>query len=154
MSGPSKPAGSNAVSPFAVVRRAHFATRAVFDRAFGTVGVSLAQYDVLRFLGEEPGMSGAELARRASVTAPTMNELIAGLERNGLIVREPATGSRGLLAHLTPAGQSTLKRCRPLIAQVRSAVLDGIDPDRLDEAVALLEDIADAADSFDESTLL
>jgi DNA-binding MarR family transcriptional regulator len=83
-----------------------------------------------------------------------MNELIAGLERNGLIVREPAPEGRGLLAHLTPAGQATLLRCRPLITQVRSAVLAGIDPARLDEAVALLEEIAAAADAFDESSLL
>jgi len=43
---------------------------------------------VLKTLAAEPGISGAQLARRATVTAQSMNGLLRGMESTGLIVRE------------------------------------------------------------------
>lgn len=140
-------------SPLIPLKRAHLASRGVLDRALSTVGMSLAQFGVLRLLDEQPGMSGAELARRSSVTAPTMNEIVATLERGGLITRRPAPEGRSLLAHLTPAGQVTMARCVPVIAQVHAAIFDWIDPQQLDAFTAVLDQIADASDAFDEGSL-
>lgn len=141
------------VSPFVALKRAHLATRGLLDRALSTVGVSLAQFGVLRLLDDEPGMSGAELARRSSVTPPTMNEIIGGLERTGLIARDPAPEGRGLLAHLTPAGHATIRRCLPVIEAARSALFDALHPAHLAIAMSVLEATAAAADDIDESTL-
>ena len=144
---------SQVTSPFVTLKRAHLATRGLIDRGFATLGVSLAQYQALRLLDEEPGISGAELARRSSVTAPTMNEIVGGLERNGLIVREPAPEGRRLLAHLTPAGEEVIARCVPMVEQMRAVVFASIDAARLADAMAVLEEISDAADAFDEGAL-
>jgi DNA-binding MarR family transcriptional regulator len=43
---------------------------------------------VLKHLAREPGISGAQLARRTTVTAQSMNGLLRSMESTGLILRE------------------------------------------------------------------
>jgi len=65
---------------------------------------------VLMTLGEEPGMSGAQLARRFSVTAQTMNGLLLPLESKGLIERRPdPENARVLKCYLRPKGSNNMK---------------------------------------------
>ncbi len=56
-------------------------------RAHG-LDVSFAHGMVLKALARAPGMSGAQLARGAMVTAQSMNSLLHGMESTGMIVRE------------------------------------------------------------------
>ena len=49
---------------------------------------------VLKNLAREPGLSGAQVARRALVTAQTMNGILRGMESAALIVREPHPENR------------------------------------------------------------
>ena len=66
---------------------------------------------VLMSLQEEPGLSGAQLARRNSVTAQTMNGLLMPLETKGLIERRPdPENARILKCYLKPLGQRWLKQ--------------------------------------------
>jgi len=65
---------------------------------------------VLMTLQEEPGLSGAQLARRNSVTAQTMNGLLVPLEAKGLIERRPdPENARVLKCYLKPVGEQWLK---------------------------------------------
>jgi len=60
---------------------------------------------VLMSLQENPGLSGAQLARRNSVTAQTMNGLLMPLETKGLIERRPdPENARILKCYLKPLG--------------------------------------------------
>jgi DNA-binding MarR family transcriptional regulator len=66
---------------------------------------------VLMMLNEEPGLSGAQLARRNSVTAQTMNGLLQPLEERGLIERRPdPENARILNCFLKPKGKQILER--------------------------------------------
>ena len=66
---------------------------------------------VLMTLSEEPGLSGAQLARRNSVTAQTMNGLLQPLEAKGLIERRPdPENARVLKCYLKPKGVQLLER--------------------------------------------
>lgn len=66
----------------------------------------------LGFLAEMPGLSGAQLARWAMVTPQTMNQILAGLERDGLVRREPdPEHGRILRTHLTARGEAEHRRC-------------------------------------------
>jgi len=51
--------------------------------------LSFAHAMLLMALAREPGLSGAQAARRAQVTAQTMNVLLRNLESVGYAVREP-----------------------------------------------------------------
>jgi DNA-binding MarR family transcriptional regulator len=56
--------------------------------------LSFAHAMVLKHLAKEPGLSGAQLARRTIVTAQSMNGLLHGLESTGMVVREPHPENR------------------------------------------------------------
>jgi DNA-binding MarR family transcriptional regulator len=51
--------------------------------------LSFAHAMLLMALAREPGLSGAQAARRAQVTAQTMNVLLRNLESVGYAIREP-----------------------------------------------------------------
>src|SRR5690242_3319762 len=53
------------------------------------VELSFVHAMVLKTLAKEPGISGAQLARRVTVTAQSMNGLLKGMERLGHVMREP-----------------------------------------------------------------
>jgi DNA-binding MarR family transcriptional regulator len=58
------------------------------------VGLSFAQGATLFELFFEPGLTGAQLARRAPVSAQTMNSMLRNLESLGFIERRPHPESR------------------------------------------------------------
>jgi DNA-binding MarR family transcriptional regulator len=73
--------------------------------------VSFPHSTVLMTLQAEPGLSGAQLARRNSVTAQTMNGLLLPLEAKGLIERSPdPENARVLRCYLKPKGIGVLQQ--------------------------------------------
>jgi len=58
------------------------------------IELSFVNAMVLKTLAKEPGISGAQLARRISVTAQSMNGLLKSMERLGVVMREPHPENR------------------------------------------------------------
>ena len=97
--------------PGYLLKRAHQAFCTATDAALRPHGVTNAQYAALAILEQAEGLSGAELARRCFVTPQTMNEIVVGLERSGLVARRPhATHGRVLEASLTQRGRRSWPR--------------------------------------------
>src|ERR1043165_9939727 len=68
-------------------------------------GVSTAQIGVLRQLANEPGLSGAELARRLLISPQGVQLALTALARRGLVERtQDPQHARILRASLTDAG--------------------------------------------------
>jgi DNA-binding MarR family transcriptional regulator len=86
--------------------------------------VSFAHGMVLKTLAREPGISGAQLARRAAVTAQSMNGLLRGMESTGLIVRErhPENRRRDCW-FMTRAGFRQVEQAHDLIEEVVARML-------------------------------
>lgn len=59
------------------------------NEAISQHGVTSAQVGLLRQLADEPGLSGADLARRLLISPQGAQLALATLERNGLIERKP-----------------------------------------------------------------
>jgi DNA-binding MarR family transcriptional regulator len=70
--------------------------RQALDENFRRQGlrVSFAHIPVLYIAKHEPGTSGAQLARRLSITAQSMNAILKRLERQGYIERKPHPHNR------------------------------------------------------------
>jgi DNA-binding MarR family transcriptional regulator len=83
----------------------HFSLTSVNEAVSGH-GVSAAQIGMLRQLANEPGLSGAELARRLLVSPQGVQQALTALERRGLLERrqDPQHG-RILQAYLTDSGR-------------------------------------------------
>ena len=92
--------------------------------ALGSRGLTVTQYAVLTALDEEPGLSNADLARRAFVTPQSMHAVLQELERLQLVVRRPhPQHQRVLQAELTEAGRRTLKSAAKTVDAVEEQML-------------------------------
>ena len=104
--------------------------RQKMDAALRAMGISAPQYAVLSLAAQQPGISGAELARRAFVTAQSMQGIVANLERGGLLVRapDPAHG-RILKAEVSEAGQAKLREAHQRVIALERQLLRGVSAD-------------------------
>lgn len=83
----------------------YFAMTAV-NEAVSQHGVSTAQIGILRQLANEPGLSGAQLARRMLITPQGVQLALKSLEQRGLVSRKPdPQHARILQAFLTDEGR-------------------------------------------------
>ncbi|MCV7103627.1 MarR family winged helix-turn-helix transcriptional regulator [Mycobacterium palustre] len=84
----------------------HFSLTTV-NEAISDHGVTAAQIGLMRQLANEPGLSGAELARRLLITPQGAQLALTTLERRGLVERkqDPQHG-RIMQAYLTDEGRA------------------------------------------------
>lgn len=82
-------------------------------RAGSDSGLSWSQLAVLSRLAREGAMSAAQLARIESMRPQSMGVLLSGLERLGLVEREPhPSDRRQVMFDLTPSGAASNMRRR------------------------------------------
>ncbi len=87
-------------------------------------GMSLHQYTALSVLERRGGLSSAQLARRHFVTPQAANQLVALLERDGLIERQPDPVNRKILrAWLTERGRLVLEPCHRVVDELEEQML-------------------------------
>mgnify|MGYP001421993339 CR=1 FL=1 len=89
-----------------LLKQAFYFSLTSVNEAVSEHGVSTAQIGVLRQLAGEPGLSGAELARRLLISPQGVQLALTALEKRGLVQRkqDPAHG-RILQAFLTDKGR-------------------------------------------------
>ena len=115
--------------PGYLLKRAQAAQHAAMAAALHEHGATLAQYAVLTALDEEPGLSNAELARRAFVTPQTMNQVLRELEQRHWVIRHAHPGhGRILQADLTHHGRQTLRACHQAADAVEERMLAKLSP--------------------------
>jgi DNA-binding MarR family transcriptional regulator len=87
-------------------------------------GLSVNQYTTMSVLERRSGLSNAQLARRALVSPQSMNEVLLGLERRGLVRRRahPDHG-RILQARLTAKGRRLLAACEAGVRDVEAQMM-------------------------------
>jgi DNA-binding MarR family transcriptional regulator len=100
---------------------------------------------VLKNLAREPGLSGAQVARRAMVTAQTMNGLLRSMESASLIVREPHPENRRRDCwFLTPNGVRQMNEAHEVVDQVLGRMLAPLSRADAARLTALLRDCTEA----------
>ena len=117
------------------------------ESAIRTAGldVSFAHGMVLKALASEPGISGAQLARRASVTAQSMNGLLHGMESTGTVVREKHPENRRTDCwFMTRAGFRQVELAHDIIDQVILRMLASISKSDATRLSELLQECAGA----------
>lgn len=89
-----------------LLKQAFYYSLTTINDAMSVHGVSTAQIGVLRQLANEPGLSGADLARRLLISPQGVQFALTSLERRGLVERkrDPQHG-RILQAYLTGQGR-------------------------------------------------
>ncbi|RMF35042.1 MAG: MarR family transcriptional regulator [Chlorobiota bacterium] len=89
-------------------------------------GLYPIQLQVLMLCATRQGqaLSPTSLAAELNVTAPTMSDTLAALERKGFIERKPnPVDRRGVVVQLTTQGEGVLERVREWDAPLRDALM-------------------------------
>lgn len=127
------------------------ALRVALDRALESEGLTAPQYAVLSALQKAPGLSNAELARRAFVTPQTMIRIVSSLEERGLVTRvEHSSHGRILETRLAAAGQKAVNACHQQVKRVENRMEGNLSKTERRTLVDLLERCAVALGEGDE----
>jgi DNA-binding MarR family transcriptional regulator len=112
------------------------------DEAFRSHGmrVSFAHVPAMFHMKCEPGIAGAQLARRMSVTAQSMHTILKRLERQGYIERQPHPHNRRAECwYVTRTGFKQLDLAREAAGEVWSRMLSGLTRPEVSQLEDLLE---------------
>ncbi len=139
--------GSPLYIPF-LMKRAQSAYRSAVDESLKPLGISGAQYAVLRRLGLSPDLSGAELARQLEVTAQSVNEMLAVLVAHGYLERKPhPTHGRIVRMKLTAAGRKVLAKGTAVVERATNRMLSGLTTDEQRRLARYLDRCAGALET-------
>jgi DNA-binding MarR family transcriptional regulator len=111
-----------------LIGRLHRVLRKALDDGISAYGLTVAQYAALSILGDRPGLSNAQLARRSFMSAQSANQVLHVLEELGLVRRklDPDHGRIGR-TELTPRGRSVLSKCDQVVDKVERAMLQSLE---------------------------
>ncbi|MGH2486745.1 MAG: MarR family winged helix-turn-helix transcriptional regulator [Ktedonobacterales bacterium] len=105
--------------------------------------LSLAQFDVLAQVGATAGMSQRELAEALLVTKGNVSQLVAKMERRGLLAR--SQDGRALCLALTPEGRALHDRVVPAHERWLAERLGALSREQLGRLASLLRALDHAA---------
>jgi DNA-binding MarR family transcriptional regulator len=124
----------------ALLMKAYFYTRRVFDEAMRPHGVSGSQAGVLDRIYTRPGISGIEISREMFTTPQAVQIMLATLERKGLIERRQDPENRRFVqAFLTERGDTVIRACRAEALAAEQRISKGISAEERDLVVRFLE---------------
>ncbi|MFJ4657244.1 MarR family winged helix-turn-helix transcriptional regulator [Nocardia sp. NPDC088792] len=112
-----------------MVRKVWLAMRAAIGEELKAFGLTTSQYATLMMTAGNPGMSVADIAREVGSTRQAANEMLGGLEKEGLIERHPhPTDRRTHRIQLTATGIERLDQARIAVDR-RETELEANFPD-------------------------
>jgi len=122
-----------------LLKQASSALHGAMDDVLRPLGMTITHYSCLELLAQRPGMSNSELARGAFVSRQSMNVLLQGLERDGLVSRpEQAPTGRVLPTTLTDRGRQRLTVASAAVKEVENRMKADLDTDQQDALRRLL----------------
>ncbi len=116
----------------------HF--RGQMDEQLRPQGVTTSQLQVMKIIREEPGASGAQLARSCYVTPQSAQALLKQLEEDGWIRRvKDRVNDRILTAELTPSGEKLLLTAEKAAKVIEARLWRGVPGESVEALNSLLE---------------
>ncbi len=139
------PVGLDALSRVTwALRRAELAVQTLKEQRLRPLGMAAAHYTLLMSVHAEPGLTGAELARRLNVTPQAIASLVARLESRGQLERREHPRHRHIQElHLTDAGREALRAADAVIADIERQITDDLGSETA-RLRALLDQVAKA----------
>lgn len=123
----------------------------VGDARLRELGFATAQLPVLTALKDGARLSQIELARWAKVEQPTMAQMLARMERDGLIKRDPDPNDRrSSLVSLTDAALSRLPAGRGVLRQGNADMTKGLSEQEVEMLISLLRRVLDNVEALED----
>ena len=120
------------------------AVRGRLDRSLQDAGLRLGQYQLLRLLWDQDGLTPRELAERLDVEMPTVTRTVQRLLRDGFVHREAhPDDARSVRIYLTERGREQRERVFRILDRETEHALSGFTPSDRENLIALMERIAE-----------
>jgi DNA-binding MarR family transcriptional regulator len=128
-----------------MVRKVWLQMRAAIGEELKEFGLSTSQYATLMMAEARPGMSVAEIAREVASSRQAANEMLGGLEADGLIERLPNPNDRRThQIQVTDAGRTRLKKARVAVTRRETELEAAFTPEQRAAVRDWLDGIAEA----------
>jgi DNA-binding MarR family transcriptional regulator len=140
------------------VNSAYNAQLSALTRLYASLGVSrtVGRHALIRLLYFAPQkrLTQFEVAAEMQVTSSNVTFLVDGLEREGLVQRQPhPTDRRTVYVQLTDEGDRFGDLMVPSMARFMARMLDGFSAEEKETFAALLERFQRNAETFDAKSL-
>jgi DNA-binding MarR family transcriptional regulator len=109
------------------------------DDSLRAEGLSLRHLSALGHLQRNPGLSYSDLARRAGITAQSMQATLSQLETQGAIERlsEPGRGRPATL-RVTSAGEALIQAGREVVREADKRIIHAVGEEYADDLTDIL----------------
>ncbi|GAB3073087.1 MarR family transcriptional regulator [Intrasporangium mesophilum] len=115
------------------------------DEALRPLGLNVPQYACLQNLRDDPGITSSDLARRTFVSRQSMNVLLQGLEKRGLVERSDKPGPRRERATVpTARALGVLSQAHAEIAGIAQRMTAGLSPAQRADLQSMLTSCRDS----------
>jgi DNA-binding MarR family transcriptional regulator len=122
----------------------------VVDRLMAQHGTSLARTKLLLLVSRSGSVRSTDIASALGQAPRTVTEAIDGLERDGLVRRDPDPDDRrAKRISVTPAGEVAIAASRPVRDRFMLDVFSAIDTDERAELVRLIDKLSARLDEMD-----
>lgn len=126
------------------LRRAEMAVVASKEDQLRPLGMPASHYALLISVHAEPGLAGAEIARRLGVTPQAVASLAARLEKRGQLERRAHPRHRHIQElHLTDSGREALSAADAVIKTIDQRIAGMMTPEELGTLTKLLHRVAE-----------
>lgn len=141
--------------PGFLIRRLHQIHLALFAEECAAFGVTPVQFSLLSVLAVQPGLDQAALAFAVGVDRATTANVVARLERRGLLRRRQAADDRRVKkVELTTAGVRLLLRIDPHARRAHERTLESLTPTHRKQFMVLLRRLVDSGNAYGRAPLL
>ncbi|MCX4553524.1 MarR family transcriptional regulator [Streptomyces sp. NBC_01387] len=114
------------------------AVDAAVNAAFAPIGLSASQWAVLCLIDEQPGIAGAEIARRSDVSPAAVTTMLGRLQAAGLAERRSQPRGRIVGTFLTESGRRQLREGNIVAREVERELTEPLGRESL---ARVLEDL-------------
>lgn len=147
-SGAKLKRGGLAASPSHLMHRALQLALDIYAEEAGPDGLTQRQFAVLEAVSHRSGLTQTDLVRATGIDRSTLADLVARMTTRGLLDRERSTiDARAKAVRLSEAGQAALDAARPRVEAADRRILALLPKGKRDGFLALLADLAGAADA-------
>lgn len=125
-----------------LLKRLQHSIRQAVDEAMREAGAGLSFAHIVALFGisHHPGVSGAHIAKRAMVTAQTINTILRRLEKEGSVERRPHPDNRRVDCwFITDAGRARMHQARAAADPVWARMLAPFETGELAQLRSLLK---------------
>jgi DNA-binding MarR family transcriptional regulator len=140
--------------PGHLIRRCHQISVALFHQECAAYEITPQQYAVLRVLAGHDGVDQITLAGLAAFNRTTAGELVARLERAGLLTRQDGSEDRRVKnLFITKAGRRLLKDIHAGVIRVQERLLEPLEKTERRRFIANLARIAEVNNELSRAPL-